>query len=245
MTDYLKPGAASAPPTITASVAELVERARQLMATRPRTVLGITGTPGSGKSSVSSAIVSALGPAAAAVEMDGFHLDDTVLRRLGRLERKGAPDTFDVEGYLAQLHRARTQRAGVVYALRFDRGLEASIAGAVPIEVRQRLIVTAGNYLVLARPGWQRVRELLDEVWFVDVDPSVRRERLVNRRVAFGEAYDDALDWVRGVDEVNADLIEHGRAAADVVITIVDSPVAMSETDFEAKGQGDVLCTHS
>ncbi|PVY33718.1 pantothenate kinase [Williamsia muralis] len=222
-----------------ATIDELVQRARNLVRTRPRVVLGIVGAPGSGKSTIAAAIVSSLHPQAVTLEMDGFHLDDAELGRLGRLERKGAPDTFDVDGYLSVLRRVRRCADDTVYAPRFDRRLEASRAGAVAIEAHHRLVVTEGNYLLLDSPRWRRARGRLDEVWFLDVASEVRRDRLVRRRIAHGETLSDSLDWVRGVDEANASLVETSMAAADLIVTVVgpDTDANAHEADRETRGE--------
>jgi pantothenate kinase len=86
----------------------LVDRARALAAGPRRAVLGITGSPGAGKSTLAAALLAALDdPRVAHVPMDGFHLADVTLVALGRRDAKGAPDTFDAGGYVALLRRLR------------------------------------------------------------------------------------------------------------------------------------------
>src|SRR5918912_3000527 len=109
----------------------LIARARELAA-RGRRVLGITGPPGAGKSSLAARVVAALGPdVARLVGMDGFHLAQAELERLGRADRKGAPDTFDAAGYVALLRRLRHAGPDVVYAPEFRREIEEPINAAV------------------------------------------------------------------------------------------------------------------
>jgi pantothenate kinase len=196
---------------------ELVRRARLLIAAGGRRVLGITGTPGSGKSTLCAALLDELGDDAVLVGMDGFHLANEELVRLQRRGRKGAPDTFDASGYVALLQRLRAQRDTAVYAPRFDRGIEESIAGAVPVHPGTALVITEGNYLLLENDGWAGVRAQLDEVWFLDVDPLERVERLNRRRRSYGHPADEAAIWVRDVDERNAVLVESSRERADLV----------------------------
>ncbi len=198
---------------------DVLEQARHLMRSRDRTVLGIVGPPGAGKSTLAERLVAELGDAAVLVPMDGFHLAQAELRRLGRAERKGAPDTFDAHGYAALLRRVRT--AGddeVVYAPAFDRSLEEPIAGAIAIERSARLIVTEGNYLLLDHGPWAAVRPLLDAVWYVDVDDEVRRQRLVRRHTTFGRTDEEALAWVNAVDEPNAAQVAKTRERADLIV---------------------------
>lgn len=205
-------------PSTVPALGALVERARALAA-GPRRVLGVTGPPGAGKSTLTAAVVSALAPAAVLVPMDGFHLAGSELERLGRHDRKGAPDTFDAAGYVALLRRLRAASEETVYAPVFDRHLEEAIAGAVPVAPEVPLVVTEGNYLLLEDGQWAQVRELLDEVWFVEVDDELRVERLVRRHVEHGRTPAEAREWVLRSDEANARLVARTRSRADLVVT--------------------------
>jgi len=196
----------------------LVDRARALSSSGRR-VLGITGPPGVGKSLLAGRLVEALHPDAALVAMDGFHLDDSVLDALGRRDRKGAPDTFDVGGYVSLLRRLRSAD-DVVYAPQFDRSLEAARAAAVAVPPDVPLVVTEGNYLLLDQPGWRDVRQQLDEVWYLSLDEDVRLTRLVGRHTAFGKSPADAVAWAHGSDQRNAELIERTRRLADVQVAL-------------------------
>lgn len=196
-----------------------VDRARALLARPGRTMLGITGAPGSGKSTVTAALREALGAAVVVVPMDGFHLSNEILTELGRRDRKGAPDTFDVDGYVALLSRIRACEEDV-YAPRFDRDLEQSIGSAQHVLATTPLVVTEGNYLLAASDGWEQVRPLLDEVWYLDVDlPEIRR-RLISRREAHGHAPEAARAWVTNVDEANAHIVIESRDRADLVMRL-------------------------
>lgn len=200
------------------SLDDLVGRCRDLIGSGQRRVLGLTGTPGAGKSTLAEALAAALGEQAVLVGMDGFHLASVELRRLGRADRKGAPDTFDVGGYTALLQRIRTSPDETVYAPWFDRSLEESIGSAVPVLPSARLVITEGNYLLTEEHGWAAARAQLDEAWFVDIDPDVRRERLVRRRQSYGHAEADAARWVAEVDEANAAVVDRARVRADLVV---------------------------
>ncbi|NEB82416.1 nucleoside/nucleotide kinase family protein [Streptomyces sp. SID14478] len=204
-------------------VDELAARARTLAAPGgPRRVLGIAGPPGAGKSTLARAVVEALDGLAVLVPMDGFHLADTELARLGRADRKGAPDTFDAYGYAALLARIRAPRPGeTVYAPSFEREREQPVAGALPVAPHVPLVVTEGNYLLLDEDPWSTsVRPLLDEVWWVDVDDALRVERLIARHVAFGKSPSYARDWVLRSDEANARRVAPGRDRADALVDL-------------------------
>ncbi len=196
--------------------ADLVARAAAL-ATGPTAVLGITGSPGAGKTTLAAALARAV-DGAVHVPMDGFHLADRVLDALGRRDAKGAEDTFDVGGYSALLRRLRDGTEDVVYAPAFERDLEQPLAGAIAVPRGTRLVVTEGNYLLLERGRWPEVAALLDEVWFCAPDPALRLRRLTDRHVAFGKPPDVATAWVAAVDEPNAALVDATRARADLVV---------------------------
>lgn len=199
------------PPTLD----ELVARAARLAGLGSgRRLLGLTGAPGAGKSTLAAALAARL--PAVIVAMDGFHLPDAELARLGRLERKGAPDTFDGGGYLSLLRRLRAG-GEVVRAPAFDRGREETITDAIEVPPEVALIITEGNYLLLEAEPWCHVRGLLDEVWFLDHPRRV--EWLTNRQVGHGR--DLAAAYARattGSDGDNARLVIASRPRADLVL---------------------------
>jgi pantothenate kinase len=197
----------------------LLARARRLAADG-RALLGVCGAPGSGKSTLARRLAAGLGETAVVVPMDGFHLHDDELRRLGLADRKGAPETFDVAGYTALLRRLRSEADHTVYAPAFDRSRELAIAGLIAVRPEHRLVITEGNYLLYDAPGWSDVLPLLDEVWFVEGDERTRVDRLVQRHVAHGKAPDAAHHWATVSDQANADLVARTRAAADVLVQI-------------------------
>jgi pantothenate kinase len=199
--------------------ADLVERAVALAAGPGRAILGITGSPGAGKSTLAEALLAELPrDAVAHVPMDGFHLADVALRALGRLDDKGAPDTFDAGGYVALLRRLRADAEDVVYAPMFERDLEQPLAGAIAVPRAARLVITEGNYLLLASGRWAEVRAEVDEVWFCDPRPEVRLAQLTARHMEFGKEPARAAAWVAAVDEPNARLVESTRQRADLIV---------------------------
>jgi pantothenate kinase len=207
------------PPEVPFHPEELAARARALAERAGRRViLGITGAPGAGKSTIAAALGAALGPPACVIPMDGFHLSNAVLRSLGRATRKGAPDTFDADGYAALLSRLRQDNGRTVYAPGFDRELDEPVADDLVVPPGVRIVITEGNYLLSHGKGWDRARRLLDEVWYVDADPAVRLQRLITRHQRFGKDAEGAHAWATGPDEANARLIAAGRSAADLVI---------------------------
>jgi pantothenate kinase len=191
--------------------------ARAVMPREGRALLGITGAPGAGKSTLAERVASQLGPAARVVPMDGFHLPEAVLVGRGLADVKGAPETFDRAGYVALLRLLRAAGDAVVCAPRFDRSLEAAISDAIEVAPSVRLVVTEGNYLL----HWPEVRDLLDEVWFVEAYDDARRvSSLIDRHVSFGRPADTAREWVLRSDEANARLVAGDRQVADRVVRL-------------------------
>ena len=187
------------------------------LASRGGRLLGITGAPGAGKSTLSALLASRHG--ATVVPMDGFHLADAELDRRGLRGRKGAPETFDAEGYAVLLRRVRGREA-LVMAPTFDRDLEQPVAGAIAVPGTADLVGTEGNYLLLPTAPWPVVRAELDVVWHVVTDEGLRLERLHARHEAFGKTPGQARAWVKDVDQPNAALIEAAAGAADLTLDV-------------------------
>jgi pantothenate kinase len=211
--------------TTAPDVDRLLDRVERLCAQhRRRVVVGVAGPPGAGKTSLVLALLAVaegrpgLAGRVAHVPMDGFHLTNAELDRLGRRERKGAPDTFDAQAYAAVLAAVRDPARPVVTAPSFDHAEGEPVPDALTVPASADVVLTEGNYLLLDDGPWRDVRALLDEVWFCALADDVRRDRLVARHVEAGREADDAVEWVHRSDEANAVLVANGAAAADVVL---------------------------
>jgi pantothenate kinase len=205
------------------SEADAVTAALALADTPGRTLLGITGAPGAGKSTFAEWLVAAVnrtGRSAALVPMDGFHLAQSALESLGLADVKGAPATFDAAGYVELLRRVREPADEVIWAPRFDRGLEDSIAASLPVEPTVDLVVTEGNYLLLPQGQWWLARLQLDACWFMDLPDDVRRERLQARHERHGRTPAEAAERTLGSDETNARLVQRTRGGADATVRV-------------------------
>jgi pantothenate kinase len=209
---------------------DLVERARGLVSGGKRAILGITGPPAAGKTTLAEALVAAISATApegwvAHVPMDGFHLADVELDRLGSRDRKGAPDTFDALGYAALLRRLHDDDDEIIYAPGFDHVLAQGLAGAIGVPRAARLIISEGNYLLVDDERWNRVRPLADEIWFADLGQDTRMSRLVARHMRVGKDEANAIKWATGSDELNAVVVAATRDRADLIVpsTLIES----------------------
>jgi pantothenate kinase len=207
----------SAPPA--ERMHEYAAAIRARMAGQSRTILGIAGPPGSGKSTFAERLRACFHASEAViVPMDGFHLAQSIIQDTPLATRKGAPDTFDVGGYVALLRRLRANDEPVVYAPTYRRGLEEPIAASVAVTRDVPLLITEGNYLLADLPGWREVLPLLDDAWFVDTPDELRVPGLISRHIAFGMDATDAERWANGPDADNARLVASTRSAASRVI---------------------------
>ncbi|WP_213815385.1 nucleoside/nucleotide kinase family protein [Glaciihabitans sp. dw_435] len=221
--------------TTLSTVEEVADVIATAGASASRTIVGIVGPPGAGKSTVAALVVERLGPIATLLPMDGFHLPQARLVELGRRERMGAPDTFDVPGFLRVLTALAGWESGAssdggtatgapadrVLAPGFDRTIEEAVPDAIAIDAATPIVVVEGNYLLLDTDGWEYVAPHLDVTFYVDVDPAIRQQRLIERHVRYGKTPDAALEWSLGPDEANARLIEGTAASADHVIRLL------------------------
>jgi pantothenate kinase len=206
------------------ATADLLARdAIALVGDSSRAILGIAGSPGAGKSTLVDVLLAHVRAVkgddwVAHVPMDGFHLADAQLDRIGARGRKGAPDTFDAAGYAHLLERLKAEIDEPVYVPGFHRTLEQPLAAALVVLPSARLVVTEGNYLLLDDPHWERARRAMDAVWFVASEETSRVERLVARHIQFGKPPHEARAWVANTDQRNAELVAGTVGKADRVI---------------------------
>ncbi len=179
-------------------------------------LVGLAGEPGAGKSTA-AAQLAALLPGSRVLPMDGFHFPQAQLVSLGRRERMGAPDTFDVDAFVTLLASLRTATA-TVRAPGFDRTIEEPVADELSFTPEVPCIIVEGNYLLLDDHGWQRVAPLLDVTVGVVLDEATRHERLIARHIAFGKTPNAARAWALGLDEANAGLIAPTLERADYLL---------------------------
>jgi pantothenate kinase len=184
-----------------------------------RTIIGIVGKPGGGKSTLSKFLLKGMDSTlVSVVPMDGFHLSNKVLKELGRSDRKGAQDTFDVNGFKTLIERIKLDNVDRIYYPIFDRSIEESIAAQGVVYPSTRVVIVEGNYLMHDRDGWQEISPLLDQSWYAFLEEDIRISRLISRHIAFGKDSESAKAWAKGSDQVNAELIEIGVGRCDFLI---------------------------
>ena len=200
------------------SLDEITRVVRAVESPGSRTIVGIVGAPGAGKSTIAAELADTL--PAALLPMDGFHLPQARLIKLGRRDRMGAPDTFDVDGFIRILTAIRGNSGNLVKAPGFDRGIEEPVHEAIEISPEFPCVIVEGNYLLLDSDGWERAAALFDLTFFVEVADDIRIPRLIARHVEFGKSPEDARAWALGPDQANAELIRATAARADYTLRL-------------------------
>lgn len=198
------------------STNEILKAIRDLTGAGGRVLVGIAGAPGSGKSTYAETLAAQLGPVAAVMPMDGFHLDNETLRARDMLARKGAPETFDAQGFVELVQRLRTQ--GEVAYPTFDRANDRTVPSGGTIDAATQVVLIEGNYLLLHAAPWSDLGGIFDISVFLDVPRDVLRARLVQRWLDHGLTKAQAEARAEGNDLRNADLIISASRPADHVV---------------------------
>lgn len=186
---------------------------------RQRLIVAIAGPPGAGKSTLAETLLPLLSEGqAVAVAMDGFHYDNAILEARGLAARKGAPETFDFEGFRHMLERLRKADAEVAAPL-FDRKADLARAGAMPVPAEARFVIVEGNYLLLDESPWYGLSPLFDVTVWLDVPSSELERRLVQRWLDHGLSPEEARVRAFTNDLPNAERVIARRRQPDVTIT--------------------------
>lgn len=194
---------------------------RTLASNVPRVIFGVIGKPGAGKSTVSQKVKERFPEDdVAIISMDGYHLSNEVLDVQAKRDRKGAPDTFDVDGFVTLLAKVKSFTNEKITFPIFHREIEASVADEGVIFSTAKLIIVEGNYLLSTENGWGEVRQYLDKSWVIKLPDEVRMARLIRRHVESGKSHLDAESWARGSDENNAQFIASTEHLADFTLEV-------------------------
>ncbi len=201
------------PPQDHASLGTIIDAIREQDRGQGRVLVGIAGPPGGGKSTLATKIATRLGPDAAVLPMDGYHLDNATLVEMGLLDRKGAPDTFDSADFV-QLVQSLRHKDNVSYAT-FDRDQDRTVPEGGKIQSNTRIVLIEGNYLLLQSPPWSELRSLFDLSVFLDVPKETLKSRLVRRWHAHGLTASEAEARAEQNDMKNVETVQTGSAHAD------------------------------
>ena len=189
-----------------------------------RTIIGIAGPPASGKSTLAEAVVQALNtaepsvvPQAALLPMDGYHLDNRILESRGLLARKGAPETFNANGFCDAVKRLSTATRESFHP-KFDRQMDLSIANAIAIHPDTPIVVVEGNYLLLKSDPWSSLNEDFAITVFVSPPLDDLKDRLQQRWINHGLDPAAAMQRATGNDLPNAELVLRESRDADVCL---------------------------
>jgi len=158
---------------------------------KKRYFIALAGPPASGKSTISEKLNEDLnikGFPSDILQMDGFHLDDTILSSQNLLPRKGSPETFDVMGLKSFLIRLANEPEVIVPI--FDRSLELSRSSAVTISENKKIIIVEGNYLLLNSYPWNELNNYFDSKVMIHCEESVLEKRLIDRWKGFNLTQD-------------------------------------------------------
>lgn len=187
-----------------------------------RFVIAIAGPPASGKSTLAEELCTAVAPTAGVLGMDAFHYDNQVLEERCDLARKGAPHTFDVDGYANALARLRSEPSRAIAVPEFDRDLELTRNAAHIVSSEQSIVITEGNYLLLDEEPWRALAPLFDLTVWLDVPLATIEERIIRRWTGQGLDMTQAAHRLASNDLPNAQLVQANSRAADVSITFSD-----------------------
>ncbi|KEZ38812.1 Uncharacterized protein SAPIO_CDS10852 [Scedosporium apiospermum] len=215
-------------------VSRLVEKAWNKLQNTPdnqRLLIGISGIPGSGKTTLAHLVTTRLNTksptTAISLPMDGYHYTRAHLSSMPDPQtahaRRGAAFTFDAPAFLALIRSLRgplTPDSKPIYAPSFDHAVKDPKEDDIEILPSHRVVVVEGNYLALDEDVWRDAAALFDELWFVEVDFEVAKRRLVRRHVEAGIAKDEEAAERRAVenDLVNGKQIVEKRLKVDEVV---------------------------
>ncbi len=198
---------------------QIADRIVALPNSATRNLIALAGPPAVGKSTIAEATVRLLrenGVRADLVPMDGYHLDNETLDATHLRERKGAPETFDLDGFSQMV--ARLVKSEDVLVPGFDRSLDAVVPNMHRVDAQTETVVIEGNYLLLDEPGWRELAQYWTLSVFLSAPETTLTSRLLQRWRDNGFDADGAVRKAEGNDLPNARRILGNRLPADLEI---------------------------
>ena len=195
----------------------ILEGVKSLKPKKDRNLIAIAGPPGAGKSTVAEIVTDLMNEnlmKTSLVPMDGFHLDNKTLKRVNLLDRKGAPETFDVKGFTELIKNLGYKKS--LRAPLFDRSSDEVVKNARKIPAEQEYIIAEGNYLLLNKDSWRDLYNYWDYKVFLSVESNALKSRLIKRWLGENHTYSEAEARVLKNDLVNADIVNSNRLDATV-----------------------------
>lgn len=205
-------------------VQELVARIKQRSETHGRSLIAIAGIPGAGKSTVVDQLCTQLREASVsctAFPQDGYHYYRHQLAEFEdapeAFRRRGAPFTFDSARFVRDIQRVRD--GDTIRVPLFDHSKKDPVEDDIEIAASTRVVLVEGNYVGLAEEPWAHISVLCDELWVVEVDDGVVRDRLIKRHVDSGvcASVEEATERAMGLDWQNALYVREHTRTPDVV----------------------------
>ena len=195
----------------------ILEGVKSLKPKKDRNLIAIAGPPGAGKSTVAEIVTDLINEnhmKTSLVPMDGFHLDNKTLKRVNLLDRKGAPETFDVKGFTELIKNLGYKKS--LKAPLFDRSADEIVKNARKIPAEQEYIIAEGNYLLLNKDSWRDLYNYWDYKVFLSVESNVLKSRLIKRWLDENHTYSEAEAILLKNDLVNADIVNSNKLSATV-----------------------------
>lgn len=206
-------------------ISELSTRILERLEKNRRFIVTIAGTPGSGKSKISGELCELLNHSVSTkiLPQDGYHYYRLELAQFEdpdlAFERRGAPFTYDSERFLNTIKTLQNTENSI-FIPSFDHRLKDPIENDIEITPDTKIIIIEGNYVSLKDPIWDEISDYADETWFVQVDPKVVLNRIVDRHLAAGisSTREEAIARAQGSDKLNSDYILQNSKAPDLII---------------------------
>ena len=204
-------------------VGDLVDHIIRRSEGSQRFIIAVAGPPGAGKSTLSKQLVQMLKTRSiqsCIISMDGFHLENSILKRLGLLDRKGSPTTFDVPAFIQVMKRLAAYESDVAIP-KFDRKKDISIERASIVSTQDKILIVEGNYLLLNDEQWVELQDIWDETVFINPGMDVLEKRLIDRWLSYGMDNESAKNRAFGNDIPNAKNIIENSLPANILIGAV------------------------